>query len=213
MKINEIVTEGMWDKFKQVGAGVTGGTTGWQTQGTKNATTNKVNKAANIALQKWTEYAHLVQSSTGIPPTDDQAQQWFIKFSGKPASSPPAEDLSNIKDWLTTEIAGYMASKVVEPVAEPSVVSTPIDPTMAKLAPTTAQPTDPAEQARAQHVAQRQTTGLMGRQTPVRPVTTPTASRQRTGGKVAGQVSQTPNAIAQRAARQAAQTKVNPTIK
>lgn len=270
MKINEIVTEGILDFGKKAVAsakglkgGISGAKAGWQAQGSKNVQTDKINKATSVALQKWSEVAQSIQTSTGELPTPEQAQQWFAKFSGTPATSAPVQMSDvGIKNWLTKEVSGYMASKAMAPAPAPQQpastapaataptapnrpTSTPVS--QAQLSPKTSvvsydpmvikyNNTDysindagewakfgskvPVPQALGKFLDQQEDIIVRStqsadpyQQAPATPA--PVQPKQRTGGRVAGQVSQTPNAIAQRqarAARQAAQTKVNPTV-
>jgi len=123
MKINEIVTEGILDRAKQLGAGVkglsggvSGAKAGWQAQGSRNDQTDKINKTTSFALQKWAAVAQSIQTSTGRTPTAAQAKKWFAQFSGKPAKTAPTQMSDvGIKNWLTKEVANYITNKEIPP--------------------------------------------------------------------------------------------------
>jgi hypothetical protein len=289
MKINEIVTEGKLnegplDFIKKAGAVAQGGwdTRAWGAKDAELKSQAKNKKSAGIALQKWNELAQNITQSTGVPPTPEQAKQWFTKFSGQAPAEAPAQQKKLGKDgeeilmpldntamlhWLEKEIARYNANKTLAPQQTAPQQTAPIGSTapqqtapnapnrptstpvsQAQLSPKTSvvsydpmvikyNNTDysindagewakfgskvPVPQALGKFLDQQEDIIVRSTQATdpyqqAQPEPAQPASRQRTGGRVAGQVSQTPRAIAQRqarAARQAAQTTVNPTVK
>jgi Ca-activated chloride channel family protein len=137
MKINEVtdkqLEEGPIDFAKQVGAGIkgigqgaaggkgvlgkvaglaTGAKLGWQAQGRENKQLDLIKKVTGNASKDWDEMSQNIKSSTGKPPTADDAVAWFTKFSGtSPSIAPAGANPTQINQWLQKEISGYMIKK------------------------------------------------------------------------------------------------------
>jgi len=138
MKINEILVEqkldeGPIDFAKQVGAGIkgigqgaaggkgvlgkvaglaTGAKLGWQAQGRENKQLDLIKKVTGNASKDWDEMSQNIKSSTGKPPTADDAVKWFTQFSGtSPSIAPAGANPTQINQWLQKEISGYMIKK------------------------------------------------------------------------------------------------------
>jgi hypothetical protein len=97
----------------KIGGAFQGAKAGYQTAGDAQAQSAKIKTIAGQTLQKWAKYNQNVKTSTGADATPDQATAWFTQFIGKePASPPPAgNNPVQIQQWLTKEVAGYMAQK------------------------------------------------------------------------------------------------------
>ena len=137
MKINEVtdkeLEEGLLDLPKQAIAGIkgigqgaaagkgvlgkvaglaTGAKAGWQQQGAANKQLDLIKKVTGNASKDWAEMSQNIKSSTGKPPTADDAVAWFTKFSGtSPSIAPAGSNPAQINQWLQKEISGYMRKK------------------------------------------------------------------------------------------------------
>ena len=151
MKINEVTSkqldEGPIDTIKQIGAGVkgayqglkagglggvaAGAQAGYQAKGAALAQTEKVKAVAKQALQKWAAYNQNVKTSSGADATPEQAVQWLAQFMGQPPRTPqPAgSNPAQIQQWLTKEIAGYMAQKELGGTKPTAGTTPPAQPT------------------------------------------------------------------------------------
>jgi hypothetical protein len=137
MKINEVtdkqLEEGLLDLPKQAIAGIkgigqgaaagkgvlgkvaglaTGAKAGWQQQGAANKQLDLIKNVTGNASKNWAEMSQNIKSSTGKPPTADDAVAWFTKFSGtSPSIAPAGSNPAQINQWLQKEISGYMRKK------------------------------------------------------------------------------------------------------
>jgi hypothetical protein len=138
MKINELnkpdqLEEGLLDLPKQAIAGIkgigqgaaagkgvlgkvaglaTGAKAGWQQQGAANKQLDLIKNVTGNASKNWAEMSQNIKSSTGKPPTADDAVAWFTKFSGtSPSIAPAGSNPAQINQWLQKEISGYMRKK------------------------------------------------------------------------------------------------------
>ena len=137
MKINEVtdkqLEEGLLDLPKQAIAGIkgigqgaaagkgvlgkvaglaTGAKAGWQQQGAANKQLDLIKNVSSNASKDWAEMSQNIKSSTGKPPTADDAVAWFTKFSGtSPSIAPAGSNPAQINQWLQKEISGYMRKK------------------------------------------------------------------------------------------------------
>jgi hypothetical protein len=137
MKINEVtdkqLEEGLLDLPKQAIAGIkgigqgaaagkgvlgkvaglaTGAKAGWQQQGAANKQLDLIKNVSSNASKDWAEMSQNIKSSTGKPPTADDAVAWFTKFAGtSPSIAPAGANPAQINQWLQKEISGYMRKK------------------------------------------------------------------------------------------------------
>jgi hypothetical protein len=138
MKINEIVlenqvNEGIFDKAKAVGAGIKGAAQGLlrgaPIQGAKagvtastaaSKQTDLINRVVQKAVQAWATHSQTL-TTAGTPPKPADAVAWFTKFSGgasTPSTAPSSIAPAAMQQWLTKEVAQYMAKKgTASPVA------------------------------------------------------------------------------------------------
>jgi hypothetical protein len=142
MKINEVVQEGVWDTLKKVGAGTAGavrgasagkgvrGTVGNAIQGAKAgaaasaaASTQQdlINRVTTKAVADWSKFAQNKQASE-VPATAADAQQWFKNYTGgvaTPTTAPAGLSPAQMQQWLSKEVASYMANKAAGTAAAP----------------------------------------------------------------------------------------------
>jgi len=137
MKINEVtdkqLEEGLLDLPKQAIAGIkgigqgaaagkgvlgkvaglaTGAKAGWQQQGAANKQLDLIKNVSSNASKDWAEMSQNIKSSTGKPPTADDAVAWFTKFAGtSPSIAPAGANPAQINQWLQKEISGYIRKK------------------------------------------------------------------------------------------------------
>jgi hypothetical protein len=140
MKINEVViTEGVWDTLKAVGAGAKGALQGIASgnpiQGAKAgaaASTAKsqqqdlINRVAQKAIASWSTQSQTIKTSTGQAPTPEQLASWWKRYTNGQdttgTDNPLPTDLNNnaaVVAWLNKEVAGYMAKKSMPADAAP----------------------------------------------------------------------------------------------
>lgn len=131
MKINEVLLkEGPLDFAKKVGAGVKGfaqgGTAGARAgyQSAEAGLKQKalIDKVASNALKTWAKISQNIQTS-GQAVTAQDAVDWFKQFTNTtPTTRPVGVSPANINQWLTKEIAGYMAKRAksqTQPAQQP----------------------------------------------------------------------------------------------
>lgn len=124
MKINEVLTEGPLDFARKIGGKIKGAVANYQSASQQKDQEIKVNNIVKGALQKW----NAVQAnfkSAGKDVTPEVFLQWYSKFSGgqETTSTPSSTSPSDIKQWLTKQIADYLATKdltVDEPETQPA---------------------------------------------------------------------------------------------
>ena len=214
MKIDEILTEGPIDFAKKVKAGITGGKSGWQAQSAANKQADTTSKAANVALQKWASTAQNIKTS-GQNPTPQHAVQWFTQFSGKsPTTPPPGVSNNQMAAWLKNEIANYSANK--------SMGITPVKTDISGLPDISSMTPEDRAQLRAELQSSLQGASIsqpaqsqpaQSQPAQSQPAQSqPAQSRPQGGGKIPGQVSQTPGAVAKRQKRAQSKTVVNPSV-
>jgi hypothetical protein len=144
MKINEVViTEGVWDKLKAVGAGAKGAWDGLGSnmiQGAKAgaaASTAKsqqqdlINRVAQKAIAGWSTQSQNIKTSTGKAPTPEQLADWWKRYTkGQDTTgtdNPLPTNLNNnaaVVAWLNKEVAGYMAKKSMPADTAPAGLDT-----------------------------------------------------------------------------------------
>jgi hypothetical protein len=135
MKINEVVQEGVWDTVKKVGAGVAGAAGALKQgtspiQGAKAGATasaaastqqDLINRVTTKAVADWSKFAQNKQVS-GVPATTADAQQWFKNYTGgvaTPTTAPAGTSPAQMQQWLSKEVASYMANKAAGAAAAP----------------------------------------------------------------------------------------------
>ena len=126
MKINEILTEGPLDLVGKLGAKIKGAVSNYQSASAQKDQQIKVNNIVKGALQKWNAVqANLTAAGKDVTP--ETFLQWYNKFSGgqKPTSELTGSNPESIKQWLTKEIANYLANKELED--EPETDNQPKD--------------------------------------------------------------------------------------
>lgn len=149
MKINEVVNEGIWDTVKQVGAGIAGAAgalksgsspvAGAKIGAAASAASTKqkdlINRVTTKAVADWAKFAQNKKVS-GTPATVADAEQWFTTYTGgvsKPKTPPAGTSPVQMQQWLSKEVAGYMANKAAG-------TSAPQQPTQQTQQPTGQQP-------------------------------------------------------------------------
>ena len=128
MKTNEILLkEGPLDFAKKVGAGVKGfaqgGTAGaragYQSAEAGIAQKALIDRVASNALKTWAKISQNIQTS-GQAVTAQDAVDWFKQFTNTtPTTRPVGVSPANINQWLTKEVAGYMAKRAKAQSAQP----------------------------------------------------------------------------------------------
>jgi hypothetical protein len=119
MKTNDILSEGPLDAIKKAGAGIKGfaqgGTAGARAgyQSAEAGIKQKalINKVASKALQSWATISQNIKTS-GQPVSVQDVIDWYKKFTNTtPTTRPLGVSPANVNQWLTKEIAGYMAKR------------------------------------------------------------------------------------------------------
>jgi len=133
VKINEITNEGLFDKFKQVGAAVKGAVAGggaggwagtkagWQAQGAANKQQDLIKSVSTKALQSWQQVAQNLKAA-GRTATPEDIQNWFTQFSGTAPTNAAPENVNpaQMNAWIQKEVGNYLANKTIgQPTAQP----------------------------------------------------------------------------------------------
>jgi len=167
MKINEIITEDIWDDIKNKASGIKQrgqnvlGKIGQTYKSIKPRYQSQqavkqqqaINKQViNNAQQQYNQFAARLDGNVTTP----QALAWFEKFAGKQASTLPANTSPlAIQQWLAKEIPLYIANKAQQEVP---VIPTETPPAVQQSArvssPTNPGAPTPAEQAKLQQKIQ-----------------------------------------------------------
>lgn len=96
----------------KIGGAFQGAKAGYQQQGAANKQLDVIKNVSSNASKNWAEEAQNIQSSTGKPPTADDAVAWYTKFSGvSPSIAPAGTNPAQINQWLQKEVSGYMIKK------------------------------------------------------------------------------------------------------